>query len=168
MIAKALPHDIIAVEHIGSTAVPGLLAKDIVDVQLGVGSFDCMEDIHEVLSVFQFSYDDLFLHDHMPFEAHDRFDAAWEKRFMKGVYEGCSFNVHIRIYGNENWMYALHFRDYLRENEHARRAYQQVKERLVCADVSRYDYTFIKDPVCDLLFLLFQAQGRHVGQETGH
>lgn len=166
MLEQACQETILAIEHIGSTSVPGLQAKDIVDVQLGVRDLNAIEPIRGVLSPMGFEYIESFRQDHMPFKAHDELAEGWEKRFLKGVYQGQAFNVHIRVFDAANWHYAIDFRDYLIKDKQACKAYEQVKERLAQAKVSQYDYTHVKDPVCDLVYLLFEQAKQHEQKKT--
>ena len=49
-LQAAAPEDILAVDHIGSTAVPGLEAKDVIDLQLGVRDLDAADRIAPLLA----------------------------------------------------------------------------------------------------------------------
>lgn len=160
-INQQCPSFIEEVVHIGSTAVPELPAKDIVDVQLGVHNFDVLPDIKQVLCPIGFKHIESFKQDHVPFKSHSYFSKAWEKRFLTGMFRGQEFNVHIRVIHAPNWNYAIDFKNYLIKSAQARKAYQQLKERLVHAKVNREDYTLIKDPFCDLIYLLFEQAKDH-------
>ena len=44
-LKNELPHTAVALEHIGSTAVPGLAAKPIIDVMVGVSNLYTTDDL---------------------------------------------------------------------------------------------------------------------------
>ncbi len=50
----AVPQDVLAVDHIGSTAVPGLAAKDVIDLQLSVRDLDAADRIAPLLAAAGF------------------------------------------------------------------------------------------------------------------
>lgn len=161
MIESRAIESVWAIEHIGSTSVPELKSKDIVDVQLGVANMSNIGTLKAILVSLGFEYIDSFKQDHLPFRIPEVMVEGWEKRFFRGCFEGQNFNLHVRVKGASNWQYAIDFRDYLIKQPQARIAYQQVKERLMKAKVSREDYTSIKDPVCDLIYLLFEQANKN-------
>lgn len=143
--------DVLAIDHIGSTAVPGLAAKDIIDLQVTVGS---LADADRLTPAFQqagYTATPYRL-DHQP--AGDASDPGlWEKRLWQtppGA--GRRVNVHVRVAGWPNQRYALLFRDYLRAHPRAAAAYARLKRGL--ADRHGDDlagYTELKDSACDLI-----------------
>ena len=110
------------IDHIGSTSVPGLAAKPIVDVQVSVESFDPFDALRE-------SIEDLGLHwmDDNP----DR-----NKRFFRGRFRGPvssgspDVNLHVRWSGSFSEQANLLFRDYLRTHDDARDRYAAFKREL--------------------------------------
>ncbi|HAU0349441.1 TPA: GrpB family protein [Legionella pneumophila] len=142
------------IEHIGSTSIQDAPAKDIVDIQCAIDSFDKINQVKSFLEPLGFAYYE-FNQDHVPFHAHDYFNPAWEKRFFSGTYKGQQFNIHVRLYNSLNWKFALQFKDYMNSNVEARIAYMQFKERLASSKAERDDYCLIKDSVIDLLSLQF-------------
>lgn len=143
------------IQHIGSTSIDDAKAKDIIDVQIGVLSLDNIDGLQSRLEDLGFEYLALIKQDHVPFHDFDYFENGWEKRFFKGEYQGQAFNVHIRIWNNTNWNFAINFIRYLKSNEEAKYAFMQFKQRLASAGVSRQDYCLIKDSVIDLMSLQF-------------
>ncbi|WP_367607410.1 GrpB family protein [Legionella sp. W05-934-2] len=146
---------ILAIEHIGSTSIDDLPAKDIVDVQCAVTDFETIDAIGEILESMGFHYLKTIRQDHVPFHEADFFHPDWEKRFFKGVFDDQVFNIHIRKFQSKNWQFALTFRDNLRRNSQLRTAYLQCKERLINAGVGLEDYCSIKDSFIDLMSLQF-------------
>jgi dephospho-CoA kinase len=146
---------IVSVEHIGSTAIPGMVSKDVIDVQVGVASFDGVEALCEVLGRNGFELLPHVRQDHAPGHEFEEFVPGYEKRFLKASSGRRSAHIHVRKASAPNFEFALLFRDYLRKNSEAARAYEQLKVRLAKAvgdDLKAY--ALIKDPVCDLIFML--------------
>ncbi len=152
LIKTQCGNTILAIEHIGSTAIKKIKAKDIIDMQCGINSFSAIPQIKAKLEPLGFTLLDHIKQDHVPFHDHDYFEPAWEKRFFRGEYQGIECHLHMRIYESKNWHYAIDFRDYLNDNPKVAIAYEQIKERLQQANVSRDEYCLIKDPVFDLIY----------------
>ncbi len=145
-LREAAGDNALAIHHIGSTSVPGLAAKDIIDVQLTVADFSLP---------FRAAFEDLGL----TFRTYDRDHGPpgmnlapeqLEKRYFSS--ESPHLHVHVRVLGRFNQRYALVCRDYLRAHPMAANAYAEVKRQL-----ARYfpddveGYYDIKDPVFDVL-----------------
>ena len=150
-LTAALGDLVLHAAHIGSTAIPGMAAKSILDLQLSVW------DLPEAAAAFDAPLAQLgyarrpYEHDHVP--AGDPGDPGlWEKRLWtrRGHPHG-DVNLHVRIVGSPNERLALLFRDYLRAHPLAVAAYSRFKLTLA-EHVSDLDtYTDIKDPVVDLV-----------------
>ena len=141
----------LAIHHIGSTSVPGLAAKDVIDVQVTVAELDPLAPLQRAIEAAGYRMRLDIGGDHAPAGA-DTSPALWRKRYA-GAAEGQSrTNVHIRARGLPNQRYALLFRDYLRQSAPARENYALIKRTLASRDADDVDaYYDIKDPVCDLI-----------------
>ena len=145
-LREAAGADALSIHHIGSTAVPGLAAKDVIDVQVTVADFSLP---------FRAAFEDLGLtfraynRDHGP-PGMNLAPEQLEKRYFSS--ESPHLHVHVRVLGRFNQRYALVCRDYLRTHPLAANAYAEVKRQL-----ARYfpddieAYYDIKDPVFDVL-----------------
>lgn len=158
IIMEKLGSNIENISHIGSTSIPKMPAKNIIDIQIGVNDFNSIHLFQKELSTIGFNYLDQISQDHVPFKDFDYFEEGYEKRFFKGIYNNISCNIHIRITGSKNWKFALNFRDFLIEDNKVATAYAQIKERISCANLGIKDYCLIKDPICDLIYLLFEKR----------
>lgn len=136
------------IHHIGSTAVPGLAAKDVIDIQISVDNLDAVDPaaimargfIHRPITG---------LGDHCP-PGLVLADRELAKLFFKST--GRPANVHIREKGRFNQRYALLCRDYLRAHPVAAQAYALVKQQLARHVGNDQDaYYDIKDPVFDII-----------------
>ena len=141
------------IAHIGSTAVEGLAAKEIIDIQLGVADLSQVQSFQTKLKMLGLQKLEKANRDHIPFRPIEETSCEWEKAFFFGEIEGMRVNLHIRKVGNPNWRFALLVRDFLRENSSATTAYQQFKLRLSSLPISKFDYVYTKDPVVDLIYL---------------
>jgi GrpB-like predicted nucleotidyltransferase (UPF0157 family) len=143
-IRDAVGDAALTIHHIGSTSVPGLAAKDIIDVQMGVADFSMTWK--ERLEALGFEYRE-YLRDHCP-PGMDLSMDQMEKRFLR--MENRAINLHLRVPGRFNYRYALLFRDYLRAHPLAASAYGEVKRNLARLFPENLDaYYDVKDPVCD-------------------
>jgi GrpB-like predicted nucleotidyltransferase (UPF0157 family) len=109
------------VEHVGSTAVPGLAAKAVVDIQVSVRSLMPMSSYLERLAHIDYQ--------HIPLGA---FDLVYP--FFQKPAEGPStHHVHLCVAGSEQERNHLAFRDYLRSHPLVGAEYVALKHRLASA-----------------------------------
>jgi GrpB-like predicted nucleotidyltransferase (UPF0157 family) len=137
--------------HIGSTSVPQMAAKNLLDLQLSVW------DLPEAAAAFEAPLAELgyvrrpYEHDHVP-AGDNSHPAMWAKRFwMRRNHPGGDVNLHVRVVGSPNERLALLFRDYLRAHPLAVAAYSRFKFALAAQVGDLAAYTDIKDPVVDLV-----------------
>jgi GrpB-like predicted nucleotidyltransferase (UPF0157 family) len=141
------------IDHIGSTAVPGLASKDVIDVQVTVGDEAALAAAAERLAAAGWPVRAEPVGDHVaPGAPAD--EREWRKRFSREP-AGCRrVNLHLRIEGRANQRYALLFRDYLRAHPATAAAYGAFKRRAAELLPDALDtYADLKDPVCDLVYL---------------
>ncbi|MBB5955961.1 dephospho-CoA kinase [Saccharothrix tamanrassetensis] len=126
------------VEHIGSTSIPGLAAKDVLDFQLGVRSLDEADGIAEALT--QAGFPSLGAgEDSVKYGAPE----DWRKRLHAGADPKRRVNLHVRVEGGPAWEWALRFRDWLRADGQARGEYEALKlelSRRHAGDVDGFAY----------------------------
>jgi GrpB-like predicted nucleotidyltransferase (UPF0157 family) len=120
-LRTALGDVAVAIHHVGSTAVPGLPAKDVIDAQ-----------------VLVLDVDDIRIADAFAGRGFRRRPEPWNQvdvigcaEFPKAVYAPPSgaraVNVHVRAQDGEAARYALLFRDFLRADANARDAWAALK-----------------------------------------
>jgi GrpB-like predicted nucleotidyltransferase (UPF0157 family) len=158
-LRKALGPLALRVDHIGSTAVPGLPAKDIIDVQVTVAALD-RERLVPALARTGL-VDQGIGADHRPPGATGP-DDDWRKLLFKPA-AGRPVNVHVRVAGTPNQRYPLLFRDYLRAHPDAAAAYARLKHGLADLGIDPGAYTDVKDPACDLIFIAAEAWALRTG-----
>ncbi|NUT52938.1 MAG: dephospho-CoA kinase [Saccharothrix sp.] len=134
------------VEHIGSTSVPGLAAKDVLDFQLGVRSLEEAAELEEALAQAGFpGLGDAEDSVKYPGDA----PQDWHKRLHAGADPGRRVNLHVRVEGGPAWNWAIRFRDWLRADAAAREEYAAVKRELAekhRGDADGFGYGESKEP----------------------
>jgi GrpB-like predicted nucleotidyltransferase (UPF0157 family) len=127
-LGDALGSTALRIDHIGSTSVPGLAAKDVIDVQVIVARLD-RRPIIDALVAAQFAqrYAELNLRDHIP-AGWVGDTAEWNKLVFATPPDVRLGNVHVRVSGSANERYALLFRDFLTADLAAREAWGRFKK----------------------------------------
>ncbi|KLO26293.1 dephospho-CoA kinase [Mycolicibacter heraklionensis] len=134
-VRTACGHRATRVDHIGSTAVPGLDAKDVIDVQVTVESLAVADELAESLLRAGYPRVEAITTDNGKPNARstvDEFDhaadpALWQKRIHASADPGRATNVHIRVAGWPNQQFALLFPAWLSADAEARTEYLGVK-----------------------------------------
>jgi GrpB-like predicted nucleotidyltransferase (UPF0157 family) len=154
------------IDHIGSTSVLGLAAKDRIDIQIAVAGFEHFDDMRARIEPLGYESRPGFTGDHLP-PGWERPESEWEKRFFTTPHGRRAANLHVRVQGRANQRYALLFRDYLRAHPASAAAYAELKRRLAqhLADLSFY--ADVKDPACDLIAVAAESWARQVGWQPG-
>lgn len=138
------------IDHIGSTAVPGLAAKDIIDLQITVAALD--ESIIRAMAGLGYQQPEGVWRDHStPHFAGP--DTEWEKLYFFPPPGQRRTNTHVRVQGRANQRYPLLFRDYLRAHPQTAAAYAELKRRLAQYLADPQTYPDVKDPAVDLIYL---------------
>ncbi|MGE2817557.1 dephospho-CoA kinase [Mycobacterium heidelbergense] len=122
-LQTACGHKALRVDHIGSTAVPGFDAKDVIDIQITVESLAVADELAEPLLSVGYPRIDAITQD----VAHTDDPALWRKRIHASADPGRPTNVHIRVDGWPNQQFALLFVDWLTANPDARADYLTAK-----------------------------------------
>jgi GrpB-like predicted nucleotidyltransferase (UPF0157 family) len=104
------------IEHIGSTAVPGLPAKPLLDIAVLI---DDLDELDCELKLKAIGY----------IEKVGRLTGR-QRVFVKEKEEIVTHHLHLIEKGTEHWAEKIDFRDYLCQNETARLEYQRLKESL--------------------------------------
>ncbi|MCV7346447.1 dephospho-CoA kinase [Mycolicibacterium rhodesiae] len=129
-------HRAVRIDHIGSTAVPGMDAKDVIDVQVTVPSLEVADELVEDLLRAGYPRVESITSD-VPKARTD--PALWHKRFHASGDPGRPTNVHIRVDGWPNQRFALLFVDWLKANPGVRSDYLAVKHSAAQhADIGAY------------------------------
>jgi dephospho-CoA kinase len=144
-LRRAFGEVALTADHVGSTALPGLLAKDVVDLQVGVPGLAAADDpqLLDRLSAAGFPRVEGIDHDN----AKD--GSAWPKRMHGNADPARVTNVHVREVDSPGWRWALLFRDWLRHDARAAADYAAEKQRIAATGASTTDYAEAKEPWFD-------------------
>ncbi|HST52911.1 MAG TPA: D-glycero-beta-D-manno-heptose 1-phosphate adenylyltransferase [Pyrinomonadaceae bacterium] len=130
-IVEAIGPHVVAVEHVGSTSVPNLAAKPIIDIMAGVRSLAdaplCVTPLHKI-----------------GFEYVPKAELLTPERrfFRKGERGAGTHHLHMVEHGGKFWQEHLLFRDYLRAHTEAAREYEHLKRELAARHgAQRNSYT---------------------------
>src|ERR1700744_259899 len=148
-------HRALRVDHVGSTAVPELDAKDAIDIQITVDSLAVADELAEPLlsagyvRIEQITEDGVKLEARSTFARYDHsVDAAlWDKRIHASADPGRPTYVHVRVDGWPNQQYALLFVDWLKANPDVAAEYLEVKriaEERAAGEIA--SYVMAKEP----------------------
>lgn len=141
-ILEACADLVLRVEHIGSTSIPGLEAKEIIDVMPGLERFEDGERCIERMNTIGYEY-------------RGEFGIPGRHYWVKDDPEtGVRLqNVHMYAIGHDEWVAHLAFRDYLRAHDDWRDRYAALKRELAARhadDVEAYagaKTAFVKEVV---------------------
>jgi GrpB-like predicted nucleotidyltransferase (UPF0157 family) len=112
-ISVGLPAGV-TIEHIGSTAVPGLLTKPIIDIMLGAQPYYKIEVVRAAL--VDLGYEDMG-------------EAGVPGRIYFRRRSRGAFNIALVSHGGLLWVANIALRDHLRRSLEARREYAEIKRR---------------------------------------
>jgi len=167
-LRRALGPLAVRVDHIGSTAVPGLAAKDVIDVQVTVAALDAatVPALTAAMEGIGYRLPEGEMRDHRPPGAAGP-DTDWAKLFFRAPEGQRRTHTHVRALGRPNQRYPLLFRDYLRAHPATAAAYAELKRRLAAGLADPASYPDVKDPAVDLIYLAAEEWAAVVGWEGG-
>jgi dephospho-CoA kinase len=133
-LKTACGHHALRIDHIGSTAVPGLDAKDVIDIQITVPSLAIADDLADALVNAGYPRIEHLTDDvHEPARStvatfdHSDDKSLWDKRVHASADPGRPTHVHVRVDGWPNQQFPLLFTDWLRSNADVRADYLAAK-----------------------------------------
>jgi dephospho-CoA kinase len=129
------------IDHIGSTAVPGMDAKDVIDIQVTVASLDIADEINDAIADVGYPRIEYITNDN----AHTDDVSLWRKRIHGAADPGRPARIHLRVDGWPNQQFALLFTVWLAANPAVREEYLAVKRNALAAS----QYAEAKEPWFD-------------------
>jgi GrpB-like predicted nucleotidyltransferase (UPF0157 family) len=124
-LRRALGSLAVRIDHHGSTAVPGLSAKPVLDIQISVVNLRPLDSFEKPLETLGYA--------HVPHP-----DDAFCPFFHRPARWPHTHHVHVVQAGGEEERRTLAFRDYLRNHDDVAREYERLKRRLM-AELSPND-----------------------------
>lgn len=125
MITSYIGDLILTVEHVGSTSVEGLSAKPIIDLDVVIDNYDVLPSIIERLEKAGYEHEG-----NLGIEGREAFERTCDNDLMK-------HHLYVCPKDGKGYLEHVAFRDYLRENETARKEYETLKLKL--AETYRHD-----------------------------
>ena len=112
-IADACEGLILAIEHIGSTSIPSIHAKPIIDIAIGVSNLEDSDSMEASMKMLGYDYPR---------------DVGIPNQYVFGRgHPVRKYIAHVQVYGSDHWKKYMRFRDSLRENSDLAREYEQLK-----------------------------------------
>jgi GrpB-like predicted nucleotidyltransferase (UPF0157 family) len=108
---------LVSVEHIGSTSVPGLAAKPIIDILVTATSLEEVERLTPMI-------------EREGYASKGEQGVPGRRYFRKGSNLRHTHHVHVYRHGDSRYQAELLFRDFLRAHPERAREYQELKQRL--------------------------------------
>lgn len=116
---KRLLGDIVLdIQHTGSTAVPGLLAKPLIDMTMAVRTLSDAEKIRPILEANRYIYRENGPNDEV------------KRLFVKGPEEKRTHHLHVTELGSSVWRNDIAFRDWLLSHPEDVKRYEELKQSL--------------------------------------
>ncbi|MEV0948864.1 dephospho-CoA kinase [Rhodococcus sp. NPDC049939] len=117
------------IDHIGSTAVDALPARDVIDIQITVASLEIADDLGESLAAAGFPrIENVTADDPKPaYQGGETDPALWGKRIHGAADPARPARIHLRVAEWPGQRFALVFRDWLRADAEARAEYSAIK-----------------------------------------
>jgi GrpB-like predicted nucleotidyltransferase (UPF0157 family) len=123
LLLRSLGDSVTKIEHIGSTSVPSLVSKPIIDIMVGLRDFSEAGSLVPKIVNIGYTYFPEF-EDVMPFR---RF-------FKKFIHDTATHHIHMVEIGGEFWLRHLLFRDRLRSDPATAAEYASLKKELAKRD----------------------------------
>ena len=116
-LSDALGDEVVAVHHVGSTAIPGISAKPIIDILLEMREVERLDDLGPEMSG-------------LGYEARGEFGIPGRRFFVKTTDGRRTHHIHAFATGTPELERHLAFRDYMISHPENARAYGRLKEGL--------------------------------------
>lgn len=112
------------IQHVGSTSIPGMKAKPIIDIDVGLENWGNFENVKSKLATIGYEYEG------------DRGIKGREAFCRNGkvqnkILDNIDHHLYVCSVDNEEYKRHILFRDYLRSHDEARDRYNQIKEEIL-------------------------------------
>ena len=112
------------VQHVGSTSIPGMKAKPIIDIDVGLEKWDDFENTKSALASIGYEHEG------------DKGITGREAFCRNGkahneILDSIDHHLYICSFDNDEYKRHIRFRDYLRNHDEARDRYNHIKEEIL-------------------------------------
>jgi GrpB-like predicted nucleotidyltransferase (UPF0157 family) len=143
---------VLDIQHIGSTSIPGMLAKPIIDIAIAVSDFDEAKALIPMVESLGYEYKGEFGIPHRHY-------------FVKG--DPRLFHIHLSEITSIEWQNTILFRDYIRQHLDLAEEYAQLKQQLAQQyPQDREAYLNGKTAFVEKVLQLARPQGEDIAPET--
>ena len=112
------------VQHVGSTSIPGMKAKPIIDIDVGLDNWADFEVVKKALGEIGYEHEgDRGIKGR---EAFGRNGSVYN-----AILDSIDHHLYVCSFDNEEYKRHILFRDYLRKHTEARDRYNQIKEEIL-------------------------------------
>jgi GrpB-like predicted nucleotidyltransferase (UPF0157 family) len=136
-------NNIIRIEHIGSTAIPDIKAKPTIDILLEINETTENSRVIEGLGRLNYQY--------IPRPENPAPHMMFVKGYTLEGFKGQAFHVHVRYHGDWDELY---FRDYLLQNPHIAKEYEELK--IILSEQFKNDRDAYTDKKTDFIHMINQ------------
>lgn len=119
ILKNILGDDALGIEHIGSTSLPSIKAKPIIDIAVGVKKLDLILSFNDVLNENGFIFRESDHEEQLLYTVKAKLNPDIAKSY-----------IHVVTFNSKAWKNYLSFRDYLLKNEDAAKRYETLKIKL--------------------------------------
>ncbi|WP_240421362.1 GrpB family protein [Paenibacillus periandrae] len=147
-LLKAFGDNVTEMQHFGSTSVPGMMSKPIIDILIGMSTLELNQSVMNNLS-------------HLGYEG---FGEMGPGRLYFRKREEFAFNLAVVIWKGEQWVNNLLIRDYLRYNPDVAKCYSDKKLNSI-----NKGYTTLlpySDEKADFVYSLLEQAKRTLGYDS--
>jgi GrpB-like predicted nucleotidyltransferase (UPF0157 family) len=126
VLSRVLGGYVVDIQHVGSTSIPGIMAKPVVDIAVAIESYPLPDSVLETVKALGYTYWGEY--------GIPRRHLFFTRESVPG------FNIHINELSNEEFQRHVLFRDFLRAHPEVAREYETLKMELAAQHTVVNDY----------------------------
>lgn len=139
ILKEVLKDYVLDIQHVGSTSIPTLSAKPILDVAVAVKDIETLRELIPILT-------------NAGYDVKDSIEDFGEVLARKGPPDCRTHYIHVEVLGSEYWNNHILFRDYLIKHPEYIKKYEEMKKEVCLKYTDRKEYTkhkneFIKEVI---------------------
>lgn len=135
LLKSILGEIIVDIQHVGSTAIPSIKAKPIIDIAVAVNDFSDVLKLENELKIKGFHYIPTNENSQLLFACGSYYEGTGDKQ---------THFIHVVLKGSIQWINYINFRDYLNINIDLAKEYEELKITLSKSAKDRAEYTLGK------------------------
>lgn len=112
------------VQHVGSTSIPGMKAKPIIDIDVGLENWGNFEKVKKAIAEIGYEHEG-----DKGITGREAF--CRDGKVQNKILDNIDHHLYVCSVDNEEYKRHILFRDYLRNHDEARNRYNQIKEEIL-------------------------------------